>query len=221
MRRKSWSREEAIRPRYRPTSTCKSFSTIRTLVAGVTFAVRTSPLSLTKEISVHSVAPLFFSRDFFSTTRGCPPRPGTPPAGHSEPRASQRAEKIRHRRIFAERQAERRQPPSQRRFRVVIDAGYFSAGQIENRERLQYVIQLRAGEVDMHVLAAAHASQMFEIAHAILVEHDAPHGQFRRCGVRAFARFTGSLRIFRLCCRGRFFLRRDGIAKIGRASCRE
>ena len=101
---------------------------------------------------------------------------GTGAAAHFQPSSSQRTEKIRYRRIFAERQTERGQPPGQRRFRVVIDSGYFAAGQIENRQRLQHVIQLRAGEVDMHILAAPHMSQMFEITHAILVENHASHG---------------------------------------------
>jgi hypothetical protein len=106
---------------------------------------------------------------------------------HLKPRTAQRSEKFRHAWPLSQRQPQRSQPSRQWRFGIVIDAGDPPAREVENGERFQNVVQLRARKIDVHILAPAHAPEMLEVTHAILVQHHAPHRQLRR-------RFLGTVR---------------------------
>ncbi len=96
---------------------------------------------------------------------------------HFESGAAKRGQKLRARRLLAERQAQRAQPPIERRIRVVAHAGHTASAQIERRERFQDVVELAAGEGDRHLLVAANLAEVLEIPHPALVQHHAPHGQ--------------------------------------------
>ncbi len=102
-------------------------------------------------------------------------------AANFQSRPAQCAEELRGRRPFAQRQPQRCQSARQRRFGVVVDTGDAAAGEIQDGQRLQDIIQLCAGEVHVNFLAPTYTPEVLEIANAVLVEHDAAHGQLRRC----------------------------------------
>ena len=60
---------------------------------------------------------------------------------------------------------------------------------MQDGQRHQDVIPLRAREIDVDILAVAHAAEVLEIADAILVENDPSDGQLRRSGLTGSAFF--------------------------------
>jgi hypothetical protein len=123
-------------------------------------------------------------------------------AAHLQAGAAQGCQKFRNAGPFSQRQTQRCQTSRERRFGVVVHAGDVAAGQIEHRERLQDVIELSAGEIDVHFLTAAHAPKMLEVSHAVLVEHYTAYressGRYGFRGVAARFRCRGCT--LRTCC---------------------
>src|SRR6185312_11422367 len=60
---------------------------------------------------------------------------------------------------------------------VVVRAGYAAAVEVDGRERLQHVVELRGGEVDGNVGVAADVAGMLKIADTVFVERDAGDGE--------------------------------------------
>ena len=151
--------------------------------------------------------PVLFSRvDEFNVQQpsaDCRARPT-----HLHARAAYRVVKIHRRRILAQRQRQRLQLFLQRRGRVVPRARDPPAVQVDRRQRLQHVVQLRGGEVNRHGLVARHAPRVLEKSHAVLVQCDARHRKLGR---------SRSLRARRLCYRLRgglcSGLLRDGLLR--------
>ena len=75
---------------------------------------------------------------------------------------------------------------------------------MQDGQRHQDVIPLRAREIDVDILAVAHAAEVLEIADAILVENDPSDGQLRRSGL------TGSCFFDSFAGYGRFHTQRYG-----------
>ena len=122
-------------------------------------------------------------------------------------RAAESAEKFGDARAFAEREAQCSEAASDGSFGVVIDSGDAAAVEVEDGERFQHVVELRGGEIDVDVLAAAHAAEMFEIADAVFVEDDSAHRQFSgRRGFRCVRMcFAGGITCGGRTRRGRLF----------------
>ena len=149
---------------------------MRTVTPGSSAIVCMSPVSVTRASASTVVATPFDA--------ALEPLDAQQPADHAraggphfESGAAQRRQELRARRLLAERQPQRAQPPIERRIRVVAHAGHAAAAQIERRQRLQHVVELAAGEVDRHLLVAANLAEVLEISHPALVEHHAPHRQ--------------------------------------------
>src|SRR6185503_9606085 len=88
---------------------------------------------------------------------------------------------------------------------VVVDAGDAAFAEIERGERLQHVVQLRAGERDGDVLAVDDVPEMFEVADA---------GACAKAGADASAQNTSVVRIGRI----PLFIDRTGLfAQSGRS----
>src|SRR6185369_16343858 len=116
-------------------------------------------------------------------------------AENFQTRATERAEKFGHAGLFAQRETQRRQPARERRFRVVVHSGDAAAGEVQHRQRFEYVVELRAGEIDVHVLAPAHAAEMLEISDAILVQDYSAYWQLAcRRGFNGLATGLGDRR---------------------------
>ena len=94
--------------------------------------------------------------------------------------AAQSAEQVGHGGLFAEGETQGSEAMGERSFGVVVDAGDAAAGEIENGEGIEDVVELGAGEVDMHAVAATDAAQVFEEADTVFVENDAAHGKIGR-----------------------------------------
>ncbi len=100
---------------------------------------------------------------------------GAVPHLHAGP--TQCVEKLRRGRIFTDWQTQRAQAPLQRSRRIVANPGDASLPQIKHSQRLQYVVQLGGGEVNIDVLAIADMPCVFEVTDAVFVENDASHGK--------------------------------------------
>ena len=79
--------------------------------------------------------------------------------------------------VLAELDAESAKPFAERRDGVVTDSCDLSAAEIDNRERLEDVVKLTSGEVDVDFLVAADMSGVLEVSDAVLVEDDAGNRQ--------------------------------------------
>src|SRR5712691_2038898 len=81
--------------------------------------------------------------------------------------------------------------------------------EVEDSQRLEDVVELAAGEINGDVLAATHAAQVLEVAHAVLVQHHAAHGQFPRDCLGSSRFFSPRFGRYRYC---GLFGSRDGLA---------
>ena len=80
--------------------------------------------------------------------------------------------------FFFEREAESAEAFAERGFGIVVDAGDAAAGEVEDGERLENVVELAAGEIDADRFVAADVAEVLEVADAGLVEDDAADGEF-------------------------------------------
>jgi hypothetical protein len=104
---------------------------------------------------------------------------GEQPAGRDrcaapdlEPRAAERLIKLQLAGVVGERQRQRREPLRDGRDRVVADVRDRTAIEIEHRQRLQDVIQLRRGEGHDHVGRAGDGADVLEVPNAAFVQDD-------------------------------------------------
>ena len=59
----------------------------------------------------------------------------------------------------------------------MIYAGNSAAVEIEHGKRLQHVIELTTGEINLDCLVAANLAEVFEVANSGLIKNDATYGQ--------------------------------------------
>ena len=98
-------------------------------------------------------------------------------ARHLHALAAQGAVDVKGRRHVLEAERQRIQLLLDGHGGVVADGADGSALAVERGERLQYIVQLRGGEIDGHALVAVDRAGVLKVAHAVFVEHDLAYRQ--------------------------------------------
>ena len=82
--------------------------------------------------------------------------------------------------LLAKGQTKTLQALTQRRNGVVTYGGNTALAKIDHRQRLEHVIELGGGEIDVEFLCTLNVRGVFEIADTVLVKHDPLDGQAAR-----------------------------------------